>query len=996
MPEIPQSTYRLQFNKNFTFKQAAGVVEYLKALGISACYSSPYFKAVSGSSHGYDIVDYNKINDEIGNKKDYEEFESKLRENAMGQVLDIVPNHMAFTYDNKWLRSVLEYGRASPYSDFFDIFWTPLTDEQRKMGLHNKVLVPWLEAPLQEVIKRNKISVSFDRNGFVIHYYQNRLPVNLKGSTIILKLVTAQVVQNSSAHKRAMANLCSLVEGLLNLPYQTNYDSTNSTDLLKLYERSRRYKNELVKIVKVFPAVKSGIRSILDILNGNSDKMGKKRIRILQLILDNQFYKISYWRDAATSLNYRRFFDVNSLISVKAEDSKVFRETHKLIFKLISEGKVTGLRIDHPDGLWDPYDYFVKIQKTYTRNFFYKRQVPGTPKREIKPPFYAVAEKILTSEETIDPSWPLYGTTGYDFLNLLNGIFVDRRNHRLIKNVYFEFLNQKTTFKDTAYEKKKFIIRNYMRTELEMLGTLLYEISQDCRMTFQRNELVLALQEVVACFPVYRTYISPLKMELSKKERTYSEQAIHQAKKRSNVSLLAAIGFINSIFKTCLKSEKSNHTKGVFTHSKCLNFIMRLQQFTSPVMAKGLEDTAFYNYNCLISLNEVGGDPGFFGTALKNFHAKNIERNKKWPHTMTATSTHDTKRSEDVRARINVVSEIPTAWRSKIRMWHRLGREFKTLIGGKAAPDLNDEYYFYQTLVGTCPWPLNSPKLLGKDYQRRIRSHMKKAIREEKINTTWTDPNEQYEIAVDHFVKSMLCDTENNRFLKDFIDFFSASQIPYCGAINSLSQTVLKLTCPGIPDIYQGNEMLDFSLVDPDNRRKVDYNARMDSLKVVKTEASRKQNSDIVCNYCENLYNGMAKLYVTHLTLQYRQKERMLFMSGTYIPLKCEGDFKNKICAFLRQSDNRWCIVIVPRFLANIAKNRSSPKKIMKPSSIWEKTKILLPNFIGDTCFNLYTTDKISLVSNDSRHTTTKSSLDLSKVFEKFPVAVLSSHRVSR
>jgi (1->4)-alpha-D-glucan 1-alpha-D-glucosylmutase len=994
LPEIPLSTYRLQFNKNFTFKQAAAIVEYLKGLGISACYSSPYFKAVSGSPHGYDIVDYNKINDEIGNKKDYEKFVSRLSDNAMGQVLDIVPNHMAFSYDNKWLRSVLEYGRASPYSDFFDIFWTPLTDEQRKMGLHNKVLVPWLEAPLQEVIKRNKISVSFDRNGFVIHYYQNRLPVNLKGSAVMLRHVTSHMVQNHSAHKRALAELCNLVERLQNFLYQTNYDGTNST-VLKLYDHSRHYKNKLEELVNNYPAVASGIKSVLDLLNGNSDKE-TERITILQDILDSQFYKLSYWRDASTALNYRRFFDVNSLISVRVEDPKAFRETHKLIFKLLSEGKIMGLRIDHPDGLWNPNEYFDMVQKTYTENTKDKRQVLDTANRKINPPLYAIAEKILANDETIDPSWPIYGTTGYDFLNLLNGIFVERRNHRLIKNVYFEFLNRVTNFNETVYEKKKFIIKNYMRTELEMLGTLLYEISQDSRMTFKRNELILALQEVVACLPVYRTYISPLKMEPSKKERTYFEQAIHQAKKKSNVSLLAAIGLINSIFKTCLKSEKSNHTKDVFTHSKCLNFIMRLQQFTSPVMAKGLEDTAFYTYNCLISLNEVGGDPGFFGTALKNFHAKNRERNKKWPHTMIATSTHDTKRSEDVRARINVISEIPTAWRSKIRKWHRLGREFKTLIGGKAAPDLNDEYYFYQTLVGTCPWPLNSPKLLDKDYQRRICSHMRKAIREEKTNTTWTDPNEQYEIAVDHFVKSMLCDTEKNRFLKDFIDFFSASQIPYCGAINSLSQTVLKLTCPGIPDIYQGNEMLDFSLVDPDNRRRVDYKSRMDFLKIVKTEAGRKQNSDIVCNYCENLYDGMAKLYVTHLTLQYRQKERMLFMSGTYMPLKCEGDFKNNICAFLRQSNNRWCIVIVPRFLANIAKNKRSSKKVMKPNSIWEKTKILLPNFIGDTCFNLFTTDKISLGSNDSRYTTTKSSLNLSKVFEKFPVAVLSSHRVNR
>ncbi len=963
-------------------------MEYLKALGISACYSSPYFKAVSGSPHGYDIVDYNKINDEIGNKKDYEKFVSRLRENAMGQVLDIVPNHMAFSYDNRWLRSVLEYGRASPYSDFFDIFWTPLTDEQRKVGLHNKVLVPWLEAPLQEVIKKNKIAVSFDRNGFVIHYYQNSLPVNLKGSTVILGYVTSHMVQNHSVHKRALAELCSLLERLQNLPYQTNYDSTNSTELLKSYDNSRHYKNKLEELVNSYPVVATGIKSVLDLLNSNSDKKSTERIAVLQDILDSQFYKLSYWRDAATTLNFRRFFDVNSLISVRVEDPKVFRETHKLIFKLLCEGKITGLRIDHPDGLWNPNEYFDMVQKTYTENTKDKRQILETTNRKVTPPLYAVAEKILAKDETIDPSWPIYGTTGYDFLNLLNGIFVERRNHRLIKNVYFEFLNQVTNFNDTVYEKKKFVIKNYMRTELEMLGSLLYEISQNARETFSRSELVLALQEVISCFPVYRTYISPLKLIPSRKERIYFEQAIEHAKEKSDASVIPAIRFVNSLFKDLIKSEKSKYNKSSFSRSKCLNFIMKLQQFSSPVVAKGLEDTAFYNYNCLISLNEVGGDPGFFGTTLKKFHTKNVERSKKWPYTMSSTSTHDTKRSEDVRARINVISEIPAAWKSKIRTWHRLGRQFKTRVGRKAAPDLNDEYYFYQTLVGTCPWPLHFPGLC-RDYQRRILSHLRKAVREEKTNTTWTDPNEQYEIALDYFVTCMLRDTENNRFLKDFIDFLSATQIPYCGAINSISQAVLKLTCPGIPDIYQGNEMLDFSLVDPDNRRAVDYKARMEFLKMVKTETYQKIYSGIVRNFSDNLHNGIAKLYVTHLILQYRQSERSLFMSGSYVPLKCMGEYRNNICSFLRKSNKRWCIVIVPRFLANIIHNKSIPKKI------WEKTQVLLPNSIGNKCFNLFTSDKISITSDNSRYTGTVSSLNLGEVFEKFPVAVLSSHKVN-
>ncbi len=951
---IPVATYRVQLNKNFTFRDARLLAKYLSKLGISDYYISPILKAKSGSLHCYDAVDHSRLNPELGAEKEFDTFVLELKHRRMGLLLDIVPNHMSTSDENRMWKSVLEYGIQSPYAPYFDIDWS------KRGNPKGKLFLPILCEPINTIVSAGKLKVGFDTKTaefFLGLYGGHKFPLTPRSYWRVLGL-SAKVCESDSD------NIFAAIRQSLITSSERLFQLDGFTHDLTSYQLAEKVKRELLAAFHKYPVLTKSIRESIHSFNERARNYSSGEFGSL---LNDQFYVLGHWRDDACKINYRRFFEVNDLAAVRVEDDRVFVETHRLIFKLLSHGKVTGLRVDHPDGLLDPTMYFRRLQTEYSKLQDTKRRVAFR-----NPALYVLAEKILTGDEPLKERWEIYGSTGYDFANDLTRLFVYPSSSEF-EQIYNDFIHEKTTFEETMQEGKRIVLHTLMQSEWSRLSDLLYSIARQTK-AYSHLELEAisrALEEVVVHFPVYRTYITQQTRKISENEFGYINKALNDAAVDQ-----VERGALKLIRKLLLLQKQND-----LSFKDARTFVLRFQQFTGPVMAKGVEDTALYRYNLLSSLNEVGGEPSKFDMPIDAFHSRNINRAARWPHTMLASSTHDTKRSEDIRARINVLSEMPEEWHSWLVRCSRINNPQKSLVDGRLAPSRNDEYLIYQTLLGS--WPLGKLEGLAyHEYVDRVLSYARKASKEEKQETSWLYPNVNYDLALDKFVRRILEQRKNNKFLKELQRF--GKKIHYFGMLNSLSQLLLKLTSPGVPDIYQGNEVWDFSLVDPDNRRKVDFDhiETMHRNLLVGLRKYRRNLGELSSRLLNDWEDGLVKMLVLHLTLTYRSNHVELFRNGDYLPIRSDGSKQDHICAFLRKYHNEKCLVIAPRFYTKLAAKQELPFR----NQVWTDTRILLPDgmFQTEAC-NLFTGERLRVQAHGRQ-----TFLLAHQVFSRFPIALLT------
>ena len=976
---IPLSTYRLQFNGTFRFDDARKLVPYLAALGISHCYASPILKARSGSAHGYDIIDHNQLNPEIGTEDEFRQFVAELKAHGMGLLLDTVPNHMGVGHgDNPWWQDVLQNGRTSAYADFFDIDWEP-----QKAELRNKVLIPILGNPYGEDLEAGNIKLAFETGRFIVTYFDKVLPVDPQ----TLPLIFSPTGNSRREARRALPReLESLIETFGRLP------ANNVTDPGEVRRRQEQVPvllGKLQGIRRESAHVRAAIEENLRRVNGTAGDGAS--FDALHELLERQPYRLAFWRVSGEEINYRRFFDINDLVGLRMENPRVFAETHKLMRRLLAEGMISGLRIDHPDGLLNPAEYFMRLQRLYTasrclgaepasasaadgieldvHSLYHDGQTAAHPA-----PLYVAIEKILERGEHLCREWPVDGSVGYDFTNLINGVLIDGRNEAFFTKLYHRIIAGAVRVERLIYESKKLVMRRALASEVNVLTHILNEISNGDRRArdYTRGVLREAIRETIACFPVYRTYIDE-RGRVSDSDRRYILQATECAKRYSTIAP-AAFDFLRRI----LLLEAGENDGTFYGHHRRLYFTLKFQQLTGPVMAKGLEDTACYVYARFISNNEVGGTPAEFSVAPAEFHRGNLERAEDWPTSMLATSTHDTKRSEDVRARLNVLSEMPSLWAAQVMKWRRINASRKVeLADGRRVPDDNEEYFLYQTLVGVWPLHLEADEQ-REDFVQRIRQYMEKAVHEAKVNLSWLNPNPEYVAGINQFIERILAPQQRGRanlFWESMQKFLPA--VMHFGALNSLTQTLLKLTCPGVPDIYQGQEMWDFSLVDPDNRRAVDFDLR----KQAGAELCARVRAGGLRDVCEELLrdyrDGRLKLWVTMLGLKFRQRHGELFRAGSYLPLHVSHGKDDHVLALARQHEGEIAIVAAPRLAYTLMKG----KEEAPVGSVWNDSELVLPaEVVGRTLRNIFTGERW----------TAANSILCRELFGFFPVALLA------
>jgi (1->4)-alpha-D-glucan 1-alpha-D-glucosylmutase len=994
---FPESTYRLQFHAGFTFRDAARIVPYLHDLGVTDCYASPYLKARPGSKHGYDISDHRVFNPEIGAEEDYDAFTQALRSHEMGQILDVVPNHMGIVgNENVWWNDVLENGHSSPYAAYFDIDWHPV-----KPDLQEKVLLPILGDPYGKVLESGQISLSYDGGALFAHYYDHRLPIAPETARRVLGHRLEELQKSLGKQSPEWMEYSSILTALGHLP------ARSETAADKVAERQREkevVKRRLATLVESSAAVGKFITQNIALFNG---KPGDPHsYDLLDDLLNDQAYRPAYWRVALDETNYRRFFDVNELAALSMERLEVFDATHVLILRLLREGKVTGLRIDHPDGLFDPRQYLDRLQQRYllgqARNVFesdpaYRGQdwaaVDGPLRKAIRRaqqegpasplwrPLYVVVEKVLEQGEPLPEDWPCYGTTGYDFLNDLNELFVNPDNATSLTRTFHRWSDTDPSFGAVVYQRKFLILQVSLSSELHMLAHQLDRLSEKNRWSrdFTLTSLRHALREIIAWFPVYRSYIS--ERGISGRDHLYVHTAVSRAR-AENPAISASV--FNFVRDTLLRGpEDGGEPLTRQDRAEQLRFVGKFQQVTGPVMAKGLEDTAFYEYNRLVSLNEVGGDPSRFGSSVAEFHTRNLERQARHPLALSATSTHDTKRSEDVRARINALSELPQEWRKCLTRWNRVNRRLRVELEDLVAPSSNDEYLLYQTLVGA--WPL--VEIEGEAHQQfieRIQQYMQKAIHESKAHTSWVNPNPAYDDGVRQFVARLLDPEGNRAFLDDFRVF--QKRVSHFGLFNALSQTLLRITCPGVPDTYQGTELWDFSLVDPDNRRPVDYERRHGMLRQLREAVARAGHGlpALARRLMETKEDGRIKLYVTWRGLHCRREQPGLFSTGDYEPAIVHGDLEPHVCAFVRRLGKEWAVVVAPRLLVSLIRGEG---RLPVGREVWGDSVLPLAGARpGERCRNVFT-GEILTAADHAGHV----GLALADVLANFPVALLTA-----
>ncbi|MDE2447969.1 MAG: malto-oligosyltrehalose synthase [Gammaproteobacteria bacterium] len=912
MGPIPRATYRVQLNAGFTFKDLTAIVPYLAALGISHVYCSPYFRARAGSVHGYDVVDHNSFNPEIGSREDFERLTAELRTHGMGHILDIVPNHVGVMgSDNAWWMDVLENGQASIYADYFDIDWNPVNP-----ALADKVLVPVLADPYGAVLERGDLGLRFERElgSFAIHYHEHRMPLDPRTYPRILDAVLA-IERNTE--------LETLRRRFGALP-----DRRGATPD-KIAERNRdkeTHKRALAALAAANAGISAALDRALAELAGNpGDPVS---FDPLHELMESQAFRLAYWRVASDDINYRRFFDVNDLAALRVENEAVFEATHRLVLELIGSGALDGLRIDHADGLYDPLGYFRRL----TARVAQATAAAGGSSR----PLYLVVEKITASFERLPADWPVHGETGYHFANVVNRLLVDTGSKGRMGRIYRSFIGEPRQWPDVTYECQHRVLRMSLGSELNTAANLLVRIAHDDRLTrdFTLASLWRALAEVIACFPVYRTYVTG---SVAESDRRYIDWAIAAARRRGSSIQQPVFDFVRSALLLELAAQSESGRE------RMRRFAMKFQQITAPITAKGIEDTALYRFNRLVSLNEVGGEPDLYGSSVSAFHTDAQYRARHWPHEMLTTSTHDMKRSEDLRARISVLSEMPAEWRRAVDRWRRFNRTRRREIGGLPAPSADDEYVLYQTLMGS--WPLEEPDDAGLDtYRQRIETYMLKAAREAKSRTSWAAADADYEEALLQFIRSALERREGNVFLSDFCAL--NRRIVRCGLLNGLSQTLLKLTAPGVPDIYQGNELWEFSLVDPDNRRPVDYDARRRLLEAL--AGTSAGSAQLARTLADDVADPRCKLFLHVRILELRRRDPELFERGEYLRLKVTGRRAPHLCAFARRLEGRLAVVLAPRLYLKLmgADGEAAAGRQRPPlgAEAWADTAVQLPS----------------------------------------------------
>jgi len=852
----PRATYRLQLHAGFGFNDAAKIAPYLAQLGVSHVYLSPIFKARPGSMHGYDVTDHNQLNPELGVEQDFVSMIDAFRRHELGRILDIVPNHVGvWGADNPLWLDVLEWGPYSRYAAWFDIDWP---------AQNGKLLAPVLGAQYGEELQSGKLQLRFEVDGsFAVWAHDShKLPIH--------PLTFALILGHQHPALDRMADL------FLDLPQWRP----------QVAERARALKSELADLA----SRDGGVRAAIDARVGDLNKDWRELDRLIR----EQFWRAAFHRVAEDEINYRRFFNINDLAGLRIELKPVFDHVHNRIFGMLESGAIDGLRIDHIDGLFDPKAYLQALRT-------------GAPR-----PFYLVVEKILATHESLRAEWPVEGTTGYDYTNLALGVLVDPEREAAFTKAYYEFAKRDQDFAAVSRDGKMRIMGNEMASELSSLGRRAAELAAQSPMTADLTRALLqrAIKQVVANLPVYRTYLDFAGTPADADHRDIA-WAITRARRFDLDVHPSAFDFLQNL----LMSETAQPPTQQLSRTAALRFAMRVQQFSGPVMAKGVEDTAFYRYNRFVALNEVGGTPERFGLAPTLFHKANAARARNWPHAMLATATHDTKRGEDNRARLAVLSEIPGAWARQIEAWSRILRAGHADLDSQAPPDRDDEYMLYQMFMGS--WPidmLDNPSDEQKEaYGARIRATIEKSLREAKLRSSWAAPDADYELAMHAFATRAL---KSDAFLSNFLPF--TRRVAQLGIQNSLVQTVGKLTAPGVPDIYQGCELWDLSLVDPDNRRPVDFALREAAMSDLAARLEVPEKRQTLFETLMNEWqNGQVKLATTALLLALRRDEPELFETRDYQPIAIKGDQSDWALGYVRASGNRRLAVLIARYPAH-------------------------------------------------------------------------------
>jgi (1->4)-alpha-D-glucan 1-alpha-D-glucosylmutase len=948
---IPLATYRLQFNKNFTFNDAVGILDYLRELGITEIYASPILASRRGSGHGYDVTNPSRLDPDLGSEKDFEVFVSELEKRGMGLLLDIVPNHMAASSENPWWMDVLENGPDSAFSSYFDIDWHPPS-----RNLDTKILLPILGRPFGEVLDSAELKLNFHDGKFSIEYFESSFPLAPRTYRSVLQHRIGRLRNLLDENSAAYHEYQGIVAALSAISDRDATPVESASDKRVRFESIRERLRQLA----------GGSQEVTQfILENIADFNGKEgdpsSFANLQRLLGEQYYVLAFWQNVNETINYRRFFAITDLVGMRVEDSLVFDATHSLILRLISRGAVAGLRIDHIDGLRDPLAYLKRLQEHLASE---DGDMPGGEA-------YVLVEKILARNEKLPDDWPVAGTTGYDYLNFANRILVQPQGAKEIERIYSHFIGRHLKFSEVLYQKKKLVMGTILGVEMRSLGRQLGELAAQARYArdFPRHDLTEALVETTACFPVYRTYIRNL--DLPPEAVKVLEEALAQARLRKPGLNPQCFDFLRDV----LLLLNPPHVLPDHREAR-LSFVLRWQQFTGPIVAKGLEDTALYVYDPLVSLNEVGGDPAPDAICPGEFFKFIAERQKRWPHSMNASSTHDTKRAEDVRARISVLSEMPQEWQKRLHQWAAMNEKYKVAgNGGAMVPDRNEEYFLYQTLLGM--WPLEQGELGG--VLERLQSYAVKAIREAMVHTRWTRPNLAHEEGLKNFIAAILDEKQNHAFLEDFFSFHR--DIAFYGMLNSLSQTLLKITAPGVPDVYQGSELWDLRLVDPDNRGTVDFARRIELLNSLKRNSS-PETTGLAGDLLKNWTDGRIKLYLISKALRCRQEFSKLFTGGDFVPVEISGERSQNVTAFVRVFEDQQALVLAPKWLAGSGMERNSNAQ----RKFWGETSIVLSDNVTASWRNVLTGESVTAQGNR------RACLSVSDVLKDFPVGLFLSN----
>ena len=968
----PISTYRVQMHSEFTFADAQKILPYLAQLGISDLYTSPIFEARAGSQHGYDVSRHDRLNQELGGTEGFDRLSASLREAGMGLLLDIVPNHMGVGNDSIWWQDVLENGRASVYATFFDIDWDPL-----KPDLRGKLLLPILGNQYGAELEGKKIQLAFEDGRARIHYYDHSLPVAPRTIPLLFP-------EEDDAVDGVPQSFRDLLKELAHIPpHDTSDPSLAAQRREQLKELNPRLRNALLSS-ELQPILQRAVHHV------NGLEKDPKSFDHLHALLEVQPYRLAYWRVSSEEINYRRFFDINNLVGLRMEDPAAFAQTHCLVRKLLAKHQITGLRIDHCDGMFNPRQYLIRLQLLYVAS-----QCAGETAKEpvaangieleirdtlrrydwarSEGPLYTVVEKILEPREALPREWPVRGTTGYDFLHLVNQVFIQPQNEGRFTALYAKILGREVDPDELIYRSKLQVMQSALSSEVYVLTNLLNQLANADRRArdFTESILEVVIRETIAYFPVYRTYIDD-RGQYTDRDIAFIAQAIWRAKYRNPEIDGSAFEFLQD---TLLLGDKNDEK-----YDARLYFALKFQQLTGPIMAKGVEDTSFYVYTRFLSSNEVGSSLKAFGISTDFFHASNQDRVQISPDTMLATSTHDTKRSEDIRNRLNVLSEMPTQWASIVRRWIRMNLRYKQkLADGRIAPDPNEEYLIYQTIVGAWPWQMETLEDRNQ-FLERMKQYCAKALSEAKINLSWINPDSEYLKAVDAFLTSILAHQPHERetrFVETLKSFLPAVQM--FGAINSLSQLVLKIASPGVPDFYQGTDLWDLSMVDPDNRRPVDYALRAQLLHALREQSDHAGPAAVCTEVLRTLPDGRIKLWTMHRALTTRGELHSIFRHGEYIPLNIELEKHQNALAFLRQdrTTKQSVLVVAPRFACSLAQ----AKPHLPLADIWGKALLSLPDQTPAQFVNIFT----------GKHLRTDEGgrLKLHDILADFPVAML-------